>query len=53
MEENIFVIIVYKILVQRKLEKATSKTALRLMANNELYCLKKMNMLNSKIMREK
>ena len=52
-EENIFVIIFYKLLVQRKLEKAIPKTALRLMANNRLHCLKKMNMLNSKIMREK
>ena len=31
----------------------TLKTALKLMANKELGCLKRVNLLNSKIMKEK
>ena len=35
-EENIFVDIVYKLLVQKKYQKVILKTALKLMGNKEL-----------------
>ena len=52
-EENIFVVIAYNLLVQKKYEKVILKTDLKLMANKELQCLKRLNLLNSKIMKEK
>ena len=48
--KNIFVVIVYKLLVKEKYQNVILKTALNLMANKELSCLKKMNMLHSKSM---
>ena len=51
--KNIFVVIVHKILVQKKYWHVILRTALKLMANKRLRFLKKVNMLNSKIMKEK
>ena len=53
MEGNIFVIIGYKLLVQKKYYNVISKIALKLMINKWLGCLKKVNTLNSVILKEK
>ena len=53
MEENIFVVIVSILLLQKKKECVILKNALKLMVNKQLRCLRKVNMLNSKIFKEK
>ena len=53
MEENIFVVIVSILLLQKKKESVILKNALKLMVNKQLRCLRKVNMLNSKIFKEK
>ena len=50
---NIFVVIFYEILEQWKYWNVMLKTALKLMGNKRLRCLKMVNMLNSKMMIEK
>ena len=45
--------VVYKLSVQNKFWIVILKTALKLMPNKKSKCLKKVNMLNSKIIREK
>ena len=52
-KKPIFVVIVYKLLVQEKYQNVVLKYDLKLMASKELLCLKKVNMLNSKIMKDK
>ena len=53
MEENIFVVIVSILSLQKKKECVILKNALKLMVNKQLRCLRKVNMLNSKIFKEK
>ena len=52
MEENIFVVIVYTLSLQKKYQNFILKIALKLMLKR-LRCLKKVNMLNSKILKER
>ena len=52
-KENILVVIVDKLLVQEKFSNVILKIALKLMVNNGLSCLRKVNMLDSKIMKGK
>ena len=51
-EESIFVFTVYKILALKKSSNFILMIALKLMANKSFGCLNKVNMLNSKIMKE-
>ena len=51
-EENIFVDIVYKLLVQKIMLKS-QKVVLKLMTNKRIIMPKKVNMLNSKTMKDK
>ena len=51
-EKNIFAVIVCKLLVKKKYQNVILKTALNLLANKGLECLKKVHMLNLKIMRQ-
>ena len=48
-----FSVVVYKSLVQKKYKNIILKIVLKLMTNKELRDLKKVNTLNSKIMKEK
>ena len=52
-EENIFVVIVGKLLEQQKNWNVILKIALELMVNKLLRCLRRVNMINSKILKEK
>ena len=52
-EENGFVVIVFKLLVQQKFYKFILMNALQLMVKKLLRYLKKVNMSDSKIMKEK
>ena len=47
-EENIFAVIIHKLLVQKKYENVIFKIALKLVVNKGLSCLKQVNTLNSK-----
>ena len=51
-EENIFVDIVYKLLVQKIMLKSQN-VVLKLMTNKRIIIHKKVNMLNSKTMKDK
>ena len=53
LEENSFVIIVYKISVQKKYLIVILKISLKLMAKPRIIMPEKVNTLNSKIMNEK
>ena len=52
-EENIFVVIVYMLSVQKECESIILKIALKLMVNKRLRWLRKVNMLNSEMLKEK
>ena len=52
-EENIFVVIVYMPSLQKTFESVILKIALKLMINKQLRRLRKVNMLNSKVLKEK
>ena len=52
-EENIFVVIVYMPSLQKTFESVILKIALKLMVNKRLRRLRKANMLNSKVLKEK
>ena len=52
-EENIFVVIFYMLSLQKEFLSIILKIALKLMVSKQLRCLKNVNMLNSKILREK
>ena len=51
-EENIFVVIVYKLSEQQIYWLVSLKAALKLVINKGLRCLQKVNMFDSKIMRK-
>ena len=51
--KNVFAVIVYRVSVQKKYQKFILKIPLKLMANKGLQHLKKVNMLNSEIMKKK
>ena len=51
-EENIFVVIVYKVLEQQKDWHVILKTVLKLIANKGLRCPAKANTLDSKIVKK-
>ena len=53
MEENIFDVIVCKILEQQKYLNAILKIALKLIISKLLRCLRRVNILNLKISEEK
>ena len=50
-EENIFAVIVYKLLIQKK--HCNVKDCFKINGKQRIIMPKKMNMLNSKVMREK
>ena len=52
-EENIFVVIVYMLSLQKKYENVILKIALKLMENKRLIRLRKANLLNLKLLKEK
>ena len=52
-EENIFVAIVYKLSLQKEWSNVTLKIKLKLIVNKGLSCLRKVNMLDLKILKEK
>ena len=52
-KENIFVYIAYMISLQKNIQSIILKIALKLMVTKQLRCLRKVNMLNSEILKEK
>ena len=52
-EENIFVVIIYMLSLQKKYENVILKIALKLMENKRLIRLRKANLLNLKLLKEK
>ena len=50
-EENVLIVIVYILSLQRKFYIVILKIVLKLIINKELLYLKKVNMLNSKILK--
>ena len=52
-KENIFVYIAYMISLQKNIQSIILKIALKLMVTKQLRCLRKVNMLNSQILKEK
>ena len=50
---NIFVVIVYTSSLQKKYENAILKIALKLMGNKRLRCLRKIKILNTKVLKGK
>ena len=51
-EENIFVAVFYKLIEQQMYWNAILKIAFKLIVNKQLRCFQRVNMSNSKIMRE-
>ena len=52
-EENIFVVIAYMLWLQKKYYIVTLEIALKLVVSKQLECLRKVNLFNSKILKEK
>ena len=52
-EENIFVVTAYILSLQNKFSSVMLNNALKLMVKKRLRCLRKVNMLNSEVLKEK